>query len=72
MALVAGCNQTLISSQRSSPSKQLGAGVHFGTGFNRNLNVHIDDLVDLYLLALEKLPERRLSWRRLQRLMLSG
>jgi len=35
-------------------SKQVGAGVYFGTGLNRYSNVHIDDLVDLYLLALEK------------------
>jgi nucleoside-diphosphate-sugar epimerase len=37
-------------------SKQLGAGVYFGKGLNRYSNVHIDDLVDLYLLALEKAP----------------
>jgi nucleoside-diphosphate-sugar epimerase len=35
-------------------SKQLGAGVYFGKGLNRYSNVHIDDLVDLYVLALEK------------------
>jgi nucleoside-diphosphate-sugar epimerase len=35
-------------------SKQLGAGVYFGKGLNRYSNVHIDDLVDLYILALEK------------------
>lgn len=35
-------------------SKQVGAGVFFGKGLNRYSNVHIDDLVDLYLLALEK------------------
>jgi len=35
-------------------SKQVGAGVYFGKGLNRYSNVHIDDLVDLYLLALEK------------------
>ncbi len=35
-------------------SKQLGAGVYFGKGLNRYSNVHIDDLVDLYALALEK------------------
>jgi nucleoside-diphosphate-sugar epimerase len=34
----------------------LGAGVYFGKGLNRYSNVHIDDLVDLYLLALEKAP----------------
>jgi len=37
-------------------SKQAGAGVYFGKGLNRYSNVHIDDLVDLYLLALEKAP----------------
>jgi nucleoside-diphosphate-sugar epimerase len=37
-------------------SKQLGAGVYFGKGLNRYSNVHIDDLVDLYVLALEKAP----------------
>jgi len=37
-------------------SKQLGAGVYFGKGLNRYSNVHIDDLVDLYQLALEKAP----------------
>jgi len=35
-------------------SKQLGAGVYFGKGLNRYSNVHIDDLVGLYVLALEK------------------
>jgi nucleoside-diphosphate-sugar epimerase len=37
-------------------SKQLGAGVYFGEGRNRYSNVHIDDLVDLYTLALDKAP----------------
>jgi len=37
-------------------SKQAGAGVYFGKGLNRYSNVHIDDLVDLYLLAIEKAP----------------
>jgi len=37
-------------------SKQVGAGVYFGKGLNRYSNVHIDDLVDLYLLAVEKAP----------------
>ena len=37
-------------------SKQLGAGVYFGKGLNRYSNVHLDDLVDLYVLALEKAP----------------
>src|SRR5262249_49240097 len=35
-------------------SKKVGAGVCFGKGLNRYSNVHIDDLTDLYLLALEK------------------
>ena len=37
-------------------SKQVSAGVYFGKGLNRYSNVHIDDLVELYLLALEKAP----------------
>ena len=37
-------------------SKQLGAGVYFGKGLNRWSNVHIDDLTDLYILAIEKAP----------------
>jgi len=37
-------------------SKQVGAGAYFGKGLNRYSNVHVDDLVDLYLLALEKAP----------------
>lgn len=37
-------------------SKQVGAGVYFGKGLNRYSNIHIDDLVDLYLLALDKAP----------------
>jgi nucleoside-diphosphate-sugar epimerase len=35
-------------------SRQVGAGVYFGKGLNRYSNVHIDDLVDLYLLVMEK------------------
>ncbi len=37
-------------------SRQLGAGVYFGKGLNRYSNVNIDDLVELYVLALEKAP----------------
>ncbi len=37
-------------------SRQLGAGVYFGKGLNRYSNVHIDDLVELYLLAMDKAP----------------
>jgi len=37
-------------------SKQAGAGIYFGKGLNRYSNVHIDDLVDLYLLVIEKAP----------------
>jgi len=37
-------------------SKERGAGVYIGQGINRWSNVHIDDLIDLYLLALEKAP----------------
>src|SRR5262249_28121144 len=35
-------------------SRQVGAGVYFGKGLNRYSNVHIDDLVDLYMLAIER------------------
>lgn len=37
-------------------SKQAGAGLYFGKGLNRYSNVHINDLADLYLLALERAP----------------
>lgn len=37
-------------------SKQVGAGVYFGKGLNHYSNVHIDDLVDLYILAIEQAP----------------
>ena len=33
-----------------------GAGLYIGKGLNRWSNVYIDDLVDLYLLALDKAP----------------
>ncbi|WAS97721.1 NAD-dependent epimerase/dehydratase family protein [Nannocystis punicea] len=35
-------------------ARQRGAGVHIGPGRNIWSNVHIDDLVDLYALAIEK------------------
>jgi nucleoside-diphosphate-sugar epimerase len=37
-------------------SKEAGAGLYLGKGANRWSNVYIDDLVDLYVLALEKAP----------------
>ncbi len=37
-------------------SRQVGAGVYFGKGLNVYSNVHIDDLVDLYLLVMERAP----------------
>jgi len=37
-------------------SQKEGAGMYFGKGLNRYSNVHIDDLTNLYLLALEKAP----------------
>jgi nucleoside-diphosphate-sugar epimerase len=37
-------------------SKEAGAGLYLGKGLNRWSNVYIDDLVDLYVLALEKAP----------------
>lgn len=38
-------------------AKEHGCARHIGPGENVWANVHIDDLVDLYLLALEKAPE---------------
>ncbi|QNL52587.1 NAD-dependent epimerase/dehydratase family protein [Olivibacter sp. SDN3] len=35
-------------------SKEMGFGIYFGKGLNRWSNVHIEDLADLYVLALEK------------------
>lgn len=40
----------------TAAARKRGAGVHIGRGVNRWSNVHIDDLVALYLLALEKAP----------------
>lgn len=37
-------------------SRQSGAGLYLGAGLNLYSNVHIDDLVDLYLLAIDKAP----------------
>lgn len=37
-------------------AKKAGIGLHIGRGENLWSNVHIDDVVDLYLLALEKAP----------------
>jgi nucleoside-diphosphate-sugar epimerase len=37
-------------------SRQRGVGLYVGKGLNRWSNVYIDDLVSLYLLALEKAP----------------
>jgi nucleoside-diphosphate-sugar epimerase len=37
-------------------SQQVGAGVYFGKGLNRYSNVFISDLVDLFVLAIEKAP----------------
>ncbi len=37
-------------------ARKLGAAKHIGPGANTWSNVHIDDLVDLYLLALDKAP----------------
>ena len=37
-------------------SKQVGAGVYFGKGLNRYSNVFISDLVDLFVLVIEKAP----------------
>lgn len=37
-------------------SRQIGAGVYFGKGLNRYSNVYIDDLTDLYMLAIDKAP----------------
>ncbi len=37
-------------------SRQVGAGAYFGKGLNVYSNVHIDDLVDLYLLVMQRAP----------------
>lgn len=37
-------------------AKHIGAGPYFGAGLNRYSNVYIDDLIDLYILAIEKAP----------------
>ena len=37
-------------------SRQVGAGAYFGKGLNRYSNVHIDDLVDLYMLVMDRAP----------------
>ncbi|MBC9915075.1 NAD-dependent epimerase/dehydratase family protein [Chitinophaga varians] len=37
-------------------AREAGHGVHIGTGENRWSNVHIEDLANLYLLALEQAP----------------
>lgn len=40
----------------SKMAMRMGAGVYLGKGLNRWSNVFIEDLLDLYLLALEKAP----------------
>ncbi|MCW3464437.1 NAD-dependent epimerase/dehydratase family protein [Chitinophaga nivalis] len=40
----------------TAAAREAGIGVHVGKGENRWSNVHIADLADLYLLALEKAP----------------
>ncbi len=37
-------------------AKHVGAGVYFGKGLNRYSNVYIDDLIDLYILVIDKAP----------------
>lgn len=37
-------------------SREAGKGIYIGKGINKWSNVHISDLADLYLLALEKAP----------------
>lgn len=37
-------------------SRQMGAGLYVGKGLNRYSNVFLDDLVDLYALAIERAP----------------
>lgn len=37
-------------------SRQMGAGLYLGKGLARYSNVHIDDVVDLYMLAIDKAP----------------
>jgi nucleoside-diphosphate-sugar epimerase len=60
-AMIYGRGQGLHKESEQIPqiiafSKQVGAGVYFGKGLNRYSNVHIDDLVNLYLLTIEKAP----------------
>ncbi len=43
-------------------SRQVGAAAYFGKGLNRYSNVHIADLADLYLLAIEKAPSGSLFY----------
>jgi len=52
--------ETEILPQIIALSRQLGAAAYFGKGLNRYATVHIDDLVDLYLLAIERAPSASL------------
>lgn len=52
--------ETEIIPQIIALSRQLGAAAYFGKGLNRYATVHIDDLVDLYLLAIERAPSASL------------
>jgi hypothetical protein len=45
-------------------SRQVGASAYFGKGLNLYSNVHIDDLVDLYLLVVKKIAWRLVLLRR--------
>lgn len=60
-SLIYGIGRGLNSHSMQVPwliatARRHGGAKHLGPGENRWSNVHIDDLVDLYLLALEKAP----------------
>ena len=53
-------------------SRQIGGATYFGKGLNRYSNVHIDDLVDLYLLVMEKAPGGSFFFARERTQLLQG
>jgi len=64
-SMIYGCGRGLHKENEILPqiialSRQLGAAAYFGKGLNRYATVHIDDLVDLYLLAIERAPSASL------------
>lgn len=60
-SLIYGCGHGLNPDSMQVPwlialARKNGIATHIGSGENRWVNVHIDDLVTLYALALEKAP----------------